>query len=360
MFKSLFVWIIFAVAACAAERRFDFGQFAENQTPTNFRSAITGRGRPGDWKIKLAEVPPLIPLLSAKSPVVTKRPVLAQLSQDRDESRAPLCIFEGDSFNDFSFTTRFKIASGDVEQMAGVAFRLQDEKNYYYIRANVKDQNVAFFRYVEGELIGPVSQPAEVGKDEWNQLTVECRGSKLRALLNEKEAIPWMEPNLIPFPDGTSKGVFSSGKIAFWTKADSVVYFTDARLEFTQREPFAQTLIRETMRQNPRLLGLKIFGVNGTDPLPRIIASSNETDIGEAGASVEKNCIEKGGSYFGKGKERAVVTMPLHDRNGETVGAVRVEMTTFLGQMERNGLARALPIVKSMEARIISAKELAQ
>jgi hypothetical protein len=360
MFKCFLVWLMFAIAACGAERKFDFSQFPEQHTPTNFRAAITGRGSPGTWKVLFAEVPAIVPVLSPKAPTVTKQAVLAQLSQDREESRAPLCVFEGDSFNDFTFSTRFKVVSGEVEQMAGVAFRLQDERNYYYVRANVKDQNVAFFRYVEGELIGPVSQPAEVKKGEWNQLTVECRGSKLRTLLNEREVIPWIEPNLIPFPDGTSKGVFPTGKIGFWTKADSIVYFTDAKVEFTPREPFAQTLVRETMRQNPRLLGLKIFGVNGKDPSPRIIASSKETDIGEAGAEVEKNCIEKGGSYFGKGKELAVVTMPLHDRNGETVGAVRVEMTTFLGQMERNGLARALPIVKSMEARITSAKDLMQ
>ena len=171
--------------------------------------------------------------------------MLSDLSKDRDDGRAPLFIYQGESFNDFTFHTRFKIISGEVEQMAGVAFRLQDEKNYYYIRANAKDQNVAFFRYVEGELIGPISQSALVKKAEWNQLTVECRGSKLRALLNEREVLPWTEPNLIPFPDGTSKGVFSTGRIAFWTKADSVVYFADSRLEFTPREPFAQTLVRE-------------------------------------------------------------------------------------------------------------------
>ncbi len=80
--------------------------------------------------------------------------MLAQLSQDREETRALLYIFEGDTYADFTFKTRFKIVSGEVEQMAGVAFRLQDEKNYYYVRANAKDQNVAFFRYVDGELIG--------------------------------------------------------------------------------------------------------------------------------------------------------------------------------------------------------------
>ena len=360
MFTRFVSLLLCACAASAAERKFDFGAFGENQSPTNFRSAVTGRGQPGDWKVVMEEVPLIVPPLSPKAPVVPKRAVLAQLSKDGDEGRAPLFIYQGDSFNDFTFHTRFKIISGEVDQMAGVAFRLQDEKNYYYIRANAKDQNVAFFRYVEGELIGPVSQPALVKKAEWNQLTVECRGSKLRAMLNEREVLPWTEPNLIPFPDGKSKGVFSTGQIAFWTKADSVVYFTDSHVEFTPREPYAQTLIRETMQQNPRLRGLKIYGVNGKDPSPRIIASTNEKEINEAGGTVEKSCIEKGGSYFGKGKDAAVVTMPLHDRNGETVGAVRVEMTTFLGQTERNGLARALPIVKSMEARITSAQELAQ
>ena len=286
--------------------------------------------------------------------------MLAQLSSASDEGRAPLLIWDAEPFQDFSVTTRFRIVSGEAEQMAGIAFRLQNEKNYYYIRANAKDQNVAFLRYVEGELSGPVSAPAAVKKGEWNQLTVECRGTRLRDLLNDREAIPWTEPNLVPFPDGTGKGVFPSGKIAFWTSADSVVHFVDTRIDFTPREPFAQTLVRETMRANPRLLGLKIFGLTTNHSGTKIIASSDEKDIGEPGEAVEKECIEKGGTYVGKGKELVLVTMPLHDRNGETVGAVRVAMTTFFGQTEKNALARALPIVKSMEMRVSSGKELLQ
>lgn len=360
MFRRLWPWLFSLTAVCAAERRFDFSEFAGQQSPTNFRSSITGHGPAADWKVLMEDVPMVLEPLSPKAPVSNKRPVLAQLSQDVDDSRAPLFIYEGESFGDFKFHTRFKIAAGDIQQMAGVAFRFQDEKNYYYVRASAKGQNLAFFRYVNGELIGGVTQPTHVKRDEWNDLTVECSGSKLRAFLNGKEVIPWTEPNLVPFPDGTSRGVFPAGKIAFWTKTDTVAYFADARIEFSPREVFAQILIRETMVQHPRLLGVKIFGVNGTDPLPRVIASDDEKEIGEPGGEVERNCIEKGGTYFGKGKELAVVTMPLHDRNGDTVGAVRVEMTTFLGQTEKNGLARAVPIVKAMEARISSAKELMQ
>ena len=358
--RTLFLFLGFAVAVTAAEHRFDFGQFADQSTPTNFHSAVTGRGAAGVWKVVMEEVPSLVPAFSPKAPVSSKRAVLAQVSSEREEGRAPLFIYDGDTFGDFKFTTRFKITSGEIEQMAGLAFRVQDEKNYYYVRASAKGQNLAFFRYVQGELIGGVTIAAPVTRAEWNELMVECSGSKLRASLNGREVIPWTEPNLVPFPDGTGKGVFPSGKIAFLTKADSTVLFTDARVEFTPRESYAQVLIRETMLQHPRLLGLKIFGVSGSDPLPRVIASHDESKIGETGGDVETKCLEKGGSYFGKGKELAVVTMPLHDRNGDTVGAVRVEMTTFLGQTERNGLARAVPIVKAMEARITSAKELRQ
>lgn len=338
----------------AAERRFEF---SEGQLPGGFRSTLTGKGSPGTWKVITADLPPVVAPISTKSPVVTKRPVLAQLSTDREETRAPLLIYDTDTFDDFTFRTRFKIVSGAVEQMAGVAFHFQDETNYYYIRANAKDHNVAFYRYVAGEIIGPISAPADLHAGEWHQLTIECRGSKVRALLDDREAIPWTEPNLVLFPDNTSKGVFPSGRIGFFTKADSVVYFADARIEFTPREPFAQTLIHDTMEANPRLLGLKIFGLTTNGTGTKIVGSTDPNEIGQPGDTVERDCIEKGGSYFGKGKSSAVVTMPLHDRNGETVGAVRVIMTTFFGQTEKNALARALPIVKSMEARVSSVHE---
>ena len=135
MFKTLLALSLCSAAAHCAERKFDFGAFGENQSPTNFRSAVTGRGQLGEWKVVMEDVPMVVPPLSPKAPIVAKRPVLAQLSKYREEGRAPLFIYQGDSFNDFSFHTRFKIISGDIEQMAGVAFRLQDEKNYYYIRA---------------------------------------------------------------------------------------------------------------------------------------------------------------------------------------------------------------------------------
>lgn len=360
MFQRLLPLLCCVCAVSAAELRFDFGVSSNALSLTNFRSAVTGNGSAGDWKLITEDVPLEVAPLSPKAPIISKRAVMAQLSGAREENRAALYIFDTESFADFKFHTRIKIVSGELEQMAGVAFRLQDEKNYYYVRANAKGQNLAFFRYVQGELIGGVSLPTHIKRNEWNDLTIECSGTRLRALFNGKEVIPWTEPNLVPFPDGSSKGVYPAGKVAFWTKADTVAYFADTRVDYNPRESFAQMLVRETLAQNPRLVGLEIFSVSGSDPLPRIIASDDSNNIGQPGGDVEKACIEKGGSYFGKGKELAVVTMPLHDRNGDTVGAVRVEMNTFIGQTEKNGLARALLIVKAMEKRISSRKDLMQ
>ncbi len=359
MFKGSILMLLCAFSMPAAERVIDFGAERAGGTPPGFRAAITaGRGAPGDWKVILDDVPSVLAPFSTKSPEVPKRPVLAQLSRDTNEFRAPLLILEGEPLQDFTFSVRFKIVGGKLDQMAGLAFRLQDERNYYYVRADANESTVAFLRYVEGELIGPISAAAAVKRGEWHTLAVECRGSKFRTLFDGKEVLPWTEPSHVPFPDGTSKGVFSAGRVAFWTKADSVAYFSEARLVYTPRESFAHALVREAMQANPRLLGLKIFALRDGEKLPKVIASNHEKEIGEPGEKTELECIQKGGTYFGKGRDMVQVTMPLHDRNGETVGAVRVAMTTFIGQTEKNGLARALLIVKPMEGRVISAKEL--
>jgi hypothetical protein len=53
-----------------------------------------------------------------------------------------------------------------------------------------------------------------------------------------------------------------------------------------------------------------------------------------------------------------VVTLPLHDRNGEVIAALRVEMKSFFGQTEDNAVARARPIAQDMERRIVEAKDI--
>jgi hypothetical protein len=54
----------------------------------------------------------------------------------------------------------------------------------------------------------------------WQQLTIECKGNQIRCLLNGQE--------LISLSDKAN--AFTSGKIGFWTKSDSVSYFGDTSI----------------------------------------------------------------------------------------------------------------------------------
>ena len=54
------------------------------------------------------------------------------------------------------------------------------------------------------------------------------------------------------------------------------------------------------------------------------------------------------------------MTLPLHDRNGDAIAAARFVLSSFPGQTEQTALARARPILKEMESRVRSAKDLTQ
>src|ERR1051326_8756658 len=143
--------LMLALPVLAAERKFDFGEFRENQTPPGFRSAVTGKGKPGDWKIILEDVPPLMPPLSSQAPApVTKHSVLAQVAQDPTVEHFPLLIYENEKYGDFTLTTRFKTVSGVMERMAGVAFRIQNESNYYVVRASSLGSTFKFYKVRDG------------------------------------------------------------------------------------------------------------------------------------------------------------------------------------------------------------------
>lgn len=331
----------------AAEKVFDFGEARLNEPPAGFRSVVTGSGPPGDWRVLLEELPPALPPLSPKAPNFSKRPVLAQLSRDRTDDRQVLLIFEGETFGDFKLTTRFKIVEGEVEQMAGIAFRIQDERNYYYIRANAKDGNLYFFKWVDGQLLGPRGPRLAVPKGEWQELAIEARGNQIRCWLNGREAWPTLHDNS-----------FASGKMGFWTKSDAVSYFADTRIVYTSREPFAQVLVRDALKRYPRLLGLRIYAIPTNEPPPRLIASTDPAELGRTGSPEIQDTIATGTPYQSKGPGRITLTLPLRDGNGDTAGAVQVVMKSFPGQTEENALARARPVVKGMQSRIQSPKDL--
>ena len=337
------------VSLHAAERKFELGSLPENQTPPGFRSTLTGLGKPGEWKVILDDLPS-----SAGSPLtsqargVNKRAVLAQLSQDPTDEHFPLLVFDEETYADFTLSTRFKTVRGAVEQMAGMAFRVQNETNYYLVRASSLGNTFRFYEVINGVRGAIVGPEVQIPSGVWHELKVECKGNQIRCSLDGKE--------LISLTDKMNR--FPAGKFAFWTKSDSVTYFVDTQIHYTLREAPARAIVRDTLRKYPKLLDLKIF-VAGSEPnTSKLVACREAADLGKPGGEAEYAVLSQAEIYYGKDKGIISVVMPLRDRNGESVAAARVVMKSLPGQTEQNALARARPIVQAVQNRVQSLQDL--
>ena len=347
---ALRVAIVFVVLqrvfAGATELAFDFSTLKPGDAPSGFRSVAAGTAKPGEWKIVTDETPAAFPAVIGKAPTTSKRPVLAQLSRDRTDEHTPMFIYEGETFGEFKVTTLFKLAEGEVEQMAGIAFGFHDANNYYYVRASGLGNSFYFFKIINGQRSPPIGAKTEIPKGAWHEMSVECKGNTLRASLNGKELITVREER-----------PFAGGKIGYWTKSDSVSYFSDTRVIYTPRERIAEVVVREALAKHPRLRGLQVFAGTSRDHEPKLIASNDATELGRPAPPEVRDVLARSIPYHGKDRDNVIITLPLRDRNGENVAAVKVIMKSFPGQTEKNALARALPIARWIETRIQTRKD---
>ena len=347
MRKFLFgFWLALAVSAAGAEIKIDFGDFAAGQTPTNFHAVLAGGGRPGEWTILMDEVPPLLAPLSPQAPAITRRAVVAQTGADPTDERFPMLIYDGETFKDFTLTTRFKIVSGITEQMAGIVFRFQSASNFYVIRASALGHNLRYYKVVGGIRGSPIGPPMDISVGAWHTLALQCLGNQITCWLDGRLVMP-------PLNDNT----FTAGKIGFWTKSDAVSYFGDTTITYTPLVPVVQTLVQSVLIKEPRILGLRIYTLDDQGR-PRIAASKDEKEIGQPGTDAEKAAISEGKIYFGRGPGTVAVTLPLRDRNGDPMAAVRVQLKSFFGETQDTALTRATMILKQMQAQVTSKEEL--
>lgn len=335
-----------SVCVSAAEIKIDFGGSNIGQTPDGFHSVVAGSGAPGEWKIVEDEVPSQLPAFDGKAPIVGRRPVLAQLSQDVGDSRFPMLIYDSETFQDFKLTTRFKIVSGAAEQMAGIVFRFQNASNFYVARASALGHNLRFYKMVNGQFADPFTLGTNIAVGVWHTLTVQCDGVQINCRLDDSLAMPLQVPN-----------TFATGKIGFWTMSDSVSYFGDTTIAYTPRVPPAQTLVNNIMKQQPRIVTLRLYALDAQGRT-HIIASSDAKEIGQAGTDAEKAAITDGTVSFGKSPGIVAVTLPFRDHNGDPMAAVRVRLKSFPGETQDHAVSRATQILHDMQAQVTTTKDL--
>lgn len=333
--------------ALGAERVLDFSGSQPGTLPTGFATFVAGGGRPADWQVVMDELPTEFTPFTPKAATPGKWPVLAQVSRDPTDERFPVAYLTEEKFGDFTLRARVKIVGGAVEQMAGLVFRLQDEKNFYVARINVLDGNVRFYKFVNGERGQPVGNNLTVAKGVWHEFQVTCTGNRIEIRLNGQEAVPALTDNS-----------FAVGRIGFMTKSDSVAHFADARLTYTPLVSLAQKLATMTLEKQKRLVNLRIYGQPADRSGLQVLAGKYENEVGLAAGEVEENVFRDNEMYAGRVGKDMVVTAPLRDRNGDPLGVVKLFMKPFPGQTEANAVARSEGTLKELQSRIGAARSL--
>ncbi|MGX9983182.1 hypothetical protein [Methylobacterium fujisawaense] len=161
----------------------------------------TGPGAPGEWR-------------AVEDPDATGGRVIEQSSAEPAGDRFPLLIRMATAPADVTVRVRIKPVSGAIERAGGLAVRLVDRNTYYLARVDARDGKVGFFKVVAGRQTPLAEADVRVASGSWHDLAITARGDQFTVSFDGRELFV-----------STDTRIGTPGKIAFWTKADSIVRF---------------------------------------------------------------------------------------------------------------------------------------
>ena len=94
--------------------------------------------------------------------------------------------------------------------------RLQDADNYYVVRANALEDNVRFYRVVQGRREQLDGANLRVAPNQWHTLGLRAEGERFTVSYDGKMLF-----------SVTDRTFAEAGGVALWTKADSVTRFDE-------------------------------------------------------------------------------------------------------------------------------------
>ena len=169
--------------------------------PEGFTFGRTGQGGAAQWSV-------------TADPTAASGRAIEQTSTDRTDYRFPLAIYDAVSATNVNVTLMFRAVEGRIDQAAGIAVRLQDADNYYVARANALEDNVRFYRVVKGRRQQLDGANLKVTPSQWHMLGLRADGDRFTVSYDGKALFTT-----------TDKTFVSTGKVALWTKADSITRF---------------------------------------------------------------------------------------------------------------------------------------
>jgi len=190
-----------AVLAQKGSTMIAIGKMDVGKAPADFEFGRTGQGGTGQWVV-------------THDASATGGYAIEQTNTDPTGYRFPLAIFKLVSAKNIDVSLRFKAVAGHVDQAGGIALRLTDPDNYYVVRANALEDNVRFYRVSNGRRVQIAGKDTKVSGNEWHALGLKAEGGNFIVMFDDKELYR-----------ATDNSISAAGRIALWTKADSVTRF---------------------------------------------------------------------------------------------------------------------------------------
>jgi hypothetical protein len=191
-----------------ATTRIDISRMAPGLPPDGFTFWRTGDGDVGEWLVLKDPT-----AISGQTTAIGGQ-AIAQTSKDPTDYRFPLAIYKPVSPKNVDVVVRFKPVGGKVDQAGGIVVRLTTPDDYYVVRANALEDDVRFYRVVKGKREQITGADTKVASNEWHTLGLRAEGDRFTISFDGKQ--------LFTAQDNTFAG---PGKVALWTKADSVTHF---------------------------------------------------------------------------------------------------------------------------------------
>jgi hypothetical protein len=205
--KAIGVLVSFGLFASTG-RVITFDSEALGKTPPGWIVAMTNRGAPPKWEIRLDRT------------AATQPYVMAQVSDEPGADRAPLAILDSPTLRDGDVSVRIKPVGGHEDQGGGLVWRYRDANNYYLVTAGALSGRLSVFKVMNGKRI-PISRGVKYDfpLNDWSILKVSARGTSFQVYVDHRRAI-----------QGTDDTFPGPGRVGLCTAADSVTYFDDFRV----------------------------------------------------------------------------------------------------------------------------------
>jgi hypothetical protein len=136
------------------------------------------------------------------------------------EDRFPLAIYKTAAVKNAEISLRLKADGGKSDQGGGIAVRLSSPQDYYLVQVDALRDRVLFSLVSNGASEEIAGVDADIASHSWHTLTVRAVDNQFTVSLDGV----WVFT-------GFDKTLSRAGRVALWTKGDSITRFDQIEIE---------------------------------------------------------------------------------------------------------------------------------